>query len=437
MMEKNYLLQMLKDYAGGNPARFHMPGHGGNGISGVFDDAYKFDITETDATDDLLRPAKDGPVEKTEREIAKVYSAKNALISASGATLALRTALLACARKKRSLNFALDRGVHSSVINAIAEIGGRIRYFDGIRNKAEISGCAAAVLTTPDYYGKIYPTEDLFALAEGEDVPVIIDNSHGAHLEFYDKSLLPHKHLRVDSLHKTTPALTGSALLLDYGFFDYAELKSAMRVSASTSPSYIIAASAAQAVFYMEERGKELLDNLLRNITAFKNNMQKAGFEFYSPEKSDPFRVVICDKNSEKIYKALAENKSRPIICEFAEAERLVLIPSVFTKEADFDGIYKICAGIGAEKADNPALPSARLREAETLFACDMRFALLSESEEISCDDAAGRIAAECASPYPPGIPALVPGQIVTNQIITLLKAGKIQRIRVIKNERI
>ena len=437
MMEKNYLLQMLVDYAGGNPARFHMPGHGGNGISGVFDETYKFDITETEVTDDLLRPFAGGPVEKTESEIAKVYSAKNALISASGATLALRAALLACARKKHSSTFALDRGAHSSVINAIAEMGGHIKYFDCVPEKSCLSGCAAALLTTPDYYGRIYPTDVLFSLAEAEDIPVIIDNSHGAHLEFYDKNLLPHRFLRVDSLHKTTPALTGSALLLDFGLFEKDELKSAMRLSASTSPSYVIAASAAQAVFYMEERGRELLDNLLSLVTNFKERMSKTGFEFYRPEKSDPFRIVICDKNAEKIYAALAGNKERPVICEFAEAERLVLIPSVFTTKEDFDAVYNICKSFGAEKAENPCLPSVRLRGAETLFACDMHFALLSESEEVDCDDAAGRIAAETVSPYPPGIPALLPGQTVTNQIITLLKAGKIQRIRVIKNERI
>lgn len=432
-MEKNYLGEFLEKYKDSDYIRFHMPGHGGVPYSSLLDPILCYDITETEISDDLLHPKKNGFFEKTEKEIAKIYGASTALISTFGATSALQTALLLCARKSGRKIFAVERRVHSSVINAIALIGAEISFFNHLPDEEALRGSAAVLVTTPDYYGNITDFNDVYRTAKKEGVFFITDNSHGAHLEFFSPELISHRGLRIDSLHKTCPALTGSALLLDFdGDFTKEEEKDAQRIFASTSPSFPIAYSASAAVHKMSELTDNEKRALIEQMSSFKKSVSALGYTVNRENNSDPLRITLTLGNAEELYAYLTEKK---IIAEFAEKNRIVFISNIFTSKEDLNALYDALAGFKPEEIKIKENIAEKIENINPLYAMSVSETKLYEFEVIPVPCSEGRISSSVSCPYPPGIPVVIPGQIISGEITEILAECGIEKINVIKSK--
>ena len=424
----------LSEYAEQTKVRFHMPGHKGRDCGALpFGSALPFDVTELEATDNLYSPAPDGVFREELDFMRSVYGTEATVLTAGGATSAIFAAFACCARRFPGRPVLCDRKAHLSVINALALTGLEPVWFDAgavgtdnvetYKNRCGGNGYSAVFVTSPDYYGEARDVASFSELARGLGVPLIADNSHGAHLFFHNGGALHPLRLGasmvIDSLHKTLPALTGAALLHSgrSACFPEGELLSALRMFVSTSPSYLISSSACACVRELAERGEAAHAELLRIVSAARDRLVSLGYTLNKPG-GDPFRICIIDGDARGLYDFLARNG---VVCEFCDGRRVVLLASVRSTSDDF----ALLTGLCAERKPNPAVGS----QPDGSFylprrALTLREALFSRQELIPLTKAAGRTAAAPAAPYPPGIPVIVPGEVYDERVVAMLTSA-------------
>ena len=279
---------------------FHMPGHKRRGLSDLLslgsedadimgkerkykefwlDGAYAHDITEIDGFDDLQKP--DGIIADIEERIAAYYGVDRAFLSVNGSTCGNLSAISALVPHGGCL--MMDEGCHRSVHNTVA-----IRELTAILLERELipeSGLSACIsldetekklseaknktmlpnavlITSPTYEGFIADTETIADLVHSYDIPLIVDGAHGAHLP-----VCREVDVTVVSLHKTLPAMTQvSAVLVNGKRINPDEIKQYINIYQTTSPSYILMASAERCFDIMEENGEKLKSKLAENL---------------------------------------------------------------------------------------------------------------------------------------------------------------------------
>ncbi|MCL2098893.1 MAG: PLP-dependent transferase [Oscillospiraceae bacterium] len=416
----------IKKYAKKNPVRFHMPGH-----KGILS---KLDVTELFFTDSLYMPDKRlRLISRLEEYASRVFFCRNDIkttVSCGGATLCVQTALLALVRgsgdadKKRYI-ICERGGCHVSFINAAALLDIEPIWVNGSENIAGVFACAedkniiAVFVTSPDYYGNMRDIREISKICKEHKTPLITDNSHGSHLAFYN-DLHPMNRgadISIDSVHKTLPALTGAALIHSAKNYD---MRSAMRVFGSTSPSFLILSSIEKMLGFLELRGRAEHARLLYDINALKKNAQE-----YFPENhnlTDPYRIVLnCKGLGEKLYYFLFEQN---ITCEFYERDRVVIIPSVFNKSKDFKLLASALRTFAlSNKIIRPPIQTEEFNISRTPECIlTLSSAASKPRETVKTSAAPGRICAEPVFAYPPGIPVVLPGELIDAEICEIIK---------------
>ena len=412
---------------------FHTPGHKNNFFT---ENLFELDFTELPGTDALYEA--DGIILQTEKNLAKLFSAKRSLISSGGCTLAIQTMLkLACQRGKKIL-FA--RNIHRSAVNACALLGITPKWilpksenplFTGVISPEDVerefmkdSGISALYVTSPNYYGEITDIKSLSEICRKYNKLLLVDNAHGSHLAFLKENQHP-IHLGADmsacSLHKTLPVLTGGAVLniANPDFIEHA--KNAMSLFGSTSPSYPIMASIDLCCKYMSEKGTDeykLLEQRVLQIKALAKN-----YGIAQPlSLCDNTRLCISTPNIQNQMEFFHSHKIEP---EFCDGKNAVFICTPFNSERDFQRLEKALSEIHGQ----PEHTAFTFTLPETAFT--PREAILAPSEIIPVEKSLNRISADSACPCPPGVPVVMPGEIIDENSISLL--GKNTFIRVVK----
>lgn len=429
------IIELISEYADKTEVRFHMPGHKGMATGCFLDPVYPYDVTELPVTDDLYALPRGGAFDKLCGRLSETFYSDFTLISAAGATLGIQTALL-CAVRCGAGRFLFDRKSHISAIRAAALCGIDPDYSEF--DDASSASYDAVFVTSPDYYGRM---RDIVAIKKNyPGALIIVDNSHGSHLAFYGGGELHPNRLGadivIDSVHKTLPALTGAALIhFNNGKITRGDALFSLRTFASTSPSFLIAASVEAMLDYMNANpnGMALLAERINN---FGGSISSSPFYFSSSAPRDPFRICLSsgDENSVLFDADLLCDylSSKHIVCEFSDRESVVLIPSVMNGDEDF----AIAAAAINEYAASHK-PEKTPRESGTypkiVKAKELRQALLSAGEELTINDCSGRVAACPVYAYPPGIAAVPPGAVLTQECINYAVRHNIMKATVCK----
>ena len=387
---------------------FHTPGH-----SGGFVDFAPFnapiavwDTTETPLTDDLKNP--EGVLAAAETAVGKAYGTSKVLFSTSGATTLIQTAIY----KNRKSKFLIYEAAHSSVYNALRLTGAEAYQSTGTELEEGVrrSGADCVVVTSPDYSGRVVPYEKIAALRR-EGLKIIVDASHGAHFAFSSKlpvSATEYADIVIHSLHKTMPVLTGGAIL-HVPEESFKEYLNAFRLFHTTSPSYPVMASIEGAAKYFSENGEALYAFVMRAVLEFGREAEKAGRQLL---KNDDFsRVVILAPGcGEELYSRLKEAK---IIAECCSADSVTLIVTPFNadKLGKVAEVLKKCPDTGGAPMEPIAPPAAITR---------LEFG--EDYEVVPPERAYGRRAFSPIGGYPPGTPAIFPGQRIGERELEYLK---------------
>ncbi len=362
---------------------------------------------------------------------------------------------------------------------------------------------AAVLITRPNYYGICSDIEKICSLVHSYGKVLIVDEAHGAHLAFNDR--LPGSALKygadicIQSAHKTLPALTqGAYLHVKGGRADMERLASTLSLLQTSSPSYIIMSYLDIARELMEKEGKTNLDILIDINSWFREELEKTNVYTVLTGRSlgiktiqdsvghDSTRLVV---NIRKLgisgYEAdrILREKYRTQV-EMADYENLVMITTVSDSRESLERLLQALKELAlAEKPDEEALEEAlienysviskshnlrkilreqykktavrefngiekEIREAPEggQFALKPWEAYYAPKEQVSLEQGSSRICADIITPYPPGIPLLYPGEIISASCIQYITdilgyGGKVngighnKSIRVIRND--
>lgn len=424
----------------------HMPGHKGRAdCLAPLGEMPCFDVTELPSTGSLFDA--EGPTLLAEQAAAKAFGTAGTFFSAGGCTLCIQAMLRLAAPLGGEV--ILGRTVHRSAVNAMALLGitpvwvwprqnagpglaGRIQVDDVAKALQTHPDAKAIYLTTPDYYGVMSDLNAICTVARNYHVPVIVDNAHGAHLFFLDRRLHPLSQgaaMCADSAHKTLPVLTGGAYLQVGSSRYLPQVRDAMALFGSTSPSFPILLSLDLCRAWLEGEGQAAYAKTAAQANELNAYAQALGF--LPPEGlCDPLHLVWNTAHAGVIGKRAALHlRSAGIEAEYADEAFLILLLSPFNSEADF---ARLRAALATMPVGEPFSPSSLL-PAPPPVAASPREALLAPRVRIPLCKAQGRIAAETACPCPPAIPAIMPGERITPECAGLLAQSGILEIEVVK----
>lgn len=406
----------------------------------------QLDLTEIAGLDSLYTAS--GPIRETERAYARLYGAQDSFISAGGSTLCIQAMLALALRPGDTLLTA--RGCHVAAVNAMALLDLHPEWLlPGADPETGLSlpitpyqvhkgleahpRAKAVYITSPTFFGDMADIQEIARVCKAFDIPLLVDNAHGAHLPFFS----PNRHPIVlgadfccDSLHKTLPVLTGGALLHTSRAGSEGCAREKLSLFGSTSPSYLIMCSMDGALDYL--RSPAAKEEMRRTAERLMQIKQKAGMRGYLIPKgeSDPLRLTLnaapLGYTGEQLGEYLRGHKIEP---EYAAGGCCVLMATPFNTEEDFTRLEKALENLTCRQAVQLphielALPSRALSVREAVFA---------PRETLPVEEAVGRVAGSLVAPCPPGIALVSAGELIDEQVAHLLKNYGISQISVIK----
>jgi len=451
------LFEALKEHALKKPAGFHIPGHGqGRGLPAELlslggQALFAFDLTELPGLDDLHNPG--GPIAGAQALAAKSYGADQSFFLINGTTVGIHALITALVGQGKVI---IPRNAHRSVLGGLVLSGADPVYvLPGIIPEFEVDcgvtpACirqalglnpdtAAALAVRPNYYGIAGDLAGQVLAAHEAGIPVLVDEAHGPHLRFHHAlpadAMAAGADAAVQSMHKLGGSLGQSSMLhLQGDLVDADAVAASLRLLQTTSPSYILLASLDLARRQMFLHGEELMEKAL---TLARDIRQKlSGIRNLRILTSDCLPEQRCELDTTKLVisvrglgltgyqvSGLLSGRYR-IFIEMADFNNIVAVISTGTTSEDCDELADALKDITARDKlpALPPLPGTPLRYKKIMKPRDAWFA---PAKKVPLAEARGRICAEAVAVYPPGVPALNPGEEITGDIYEYL-----QRIR-------
>ena len=432
------IIDFVNDYIKSDVTRFHMPGHKGVSFFGF----EKYDITEIKGADDLSCP--DGIIRESEENAASLFGTKATLYSTGGSSQSINAMLhLAYINRKKNnvAPFVLaGRNAHKAFIFAAAKIGFNVKWMypdscdslcscvitadilkKALRNSDDRP--FAVYITTPDYLGKLTDINALSRVCREYDIPLLVDNAHGAYSAFTEKPfhpILQGADMCCDSSHKTLPALTGCGYLHiakgdRYNFYENA--KAAMTVYGTSSPSYLLLQSLDLCNVYIEKNIKKDLKSCAKKVAEITELLNLKGIKNASEESIK----ITADFSKLDIngFNIPGHFRKYNIEFEYADKDFVVFMATAKNSDKDFSRLKKAVE----------ALPDFRkvTKKAEFSFVkgqqkMTIRNAVFAKCTEIPVEKAQGKICGTPTVSCPPAIPIVVSGEEITDEHIKLLK---------------
>ncbi len=437
-MDKNQISEMLD---GIDRYPFHMPGHKRNLALTGHDFPYDRDITEIAGSDNLHDMS--GVILAECRRAARLWGAAGAHILVNGSTCGILAAIRAYAGHDRGVVVA--RNSHKSVYNGIELCRLRPTY---IYPKTESGICASitpaevdraladtpdarlVVITSPTYEGVISDIAGIAQVVHARGALLLVDAAHGAHLGIGDFSAHPitlGADIVICSLHKTLPAPTQTALaLVGKACPDPGAFASQLAVFETSSPSYILMEQAARCIRLIEAQGNALASDWLRRLADFEKRVSHLAhlrllFRAALPAEVfayDPGKLVISTRGTGMSGHALAEilRNDYQIEIEMAASDYVIAMTSLADTDQGFERLARALCEIDIRIEANQSAYTPTLPQLHAVYAPWQVADLPRISVPTALTD--GYVAAEYVWAYPPGIPLVVPGEMLTNEII-------------------
>ena len=435
------IVDFVQGYAASEALRLHMPGHKGFPLLGP----EALDITEI-AGADVLYHAR-GVIAESERNAAALFGSARTLYSAEGSSLCIRAMLYLVLQYARLTGrkplIAAGRNAHRVFLSGAALLGLDIAWLYGeestplscfvkpeaLETLLEKEAPAAVYLTSPDYLGGRADLPALAAVCRRHGALLLVDNAHGAYLRFLSPSLHPldlGADLCCDSAHKTLPVLTGGAYLhlsrsCPTALLPLAE--AAMRLFASTSPSYLILQSLDLCNRALAGDYRARLAEWAAELDRVKSSLTAAGWALAGNE---PMKLTLCPKSRGYTGAELAESlEKQGIVCEFADPDYCVFMFSPANPASDLAALAAALEALPV-RAPIDALPPRLGRPARVL---PPREAMLAPFETLPREQALGRVLAAPTVSCPPAVPILVCGERIDKQALALFAYYGLDRL--------
>ncbi|NLT63536.1 MAG: hypothetical protein GXY01_03610 [Clostridiales bacterium] len=466
MDEYKSLFQRLAGYAASNTVPLHMPGHKRNaaGIPFLEELGAKYDITEIEGFDDLHNPR--GILADAMQKAARLWKSDTCFFLVNGSTCGILSAVRAAAKISGNGRIIMARNCHKSVYNAV-ELSELTPIYIAPAAVEGFGFCGSippkdieiavrdnpgtpVILTSPTYEGIISNIAEISVICHLYGSPLIVDEAHGAHLGispfFNGGAVHAGADIVVQSLHKTLTGLTQTGLLhLSGGLIPPEDILRELSIFETSSPSYLLMSSIDGTRELIETRGGELFKNWNKRLDRFdklvsplqnlkipghsdffdcqkKNSLAgyaRRGIESSAVYGFDRSKIVIsCEGTDTTGISLMSELRSRfGIECEMAACGYVVAMTGILDSDESIERLGKALCRLDAKtRTTAPRIPfTAAKLPPRRMSVSEAR---ASTSRSMSVRDVRGKVSAEYIWAYPPGIPLVVPGEELTEEII-------------------
>ncbi len=446
------LYTALKNYIDEGTISFHVPGHKqGRGnpemVETLGKTFFQMDVTCMEDLDNICNPVS--VIKEAQSLAAQLYGADNAYFLVNGTTSGIQAMIMSVCEPGDKI--IIPRNAHKSAIGGVILSGAEPVYiepeidaFMGIAMgvKAETVAQAlekhpdakAVFIINPTYYGVASELQTIVNLTHAFGKPIIVDEAHGAHLNFDQRLPLSAMEAGADmsasSTHKLVGSLTQSSLLLQQGdLINPQRIKAVLNLTQTTSPSYVLMAYLDIARKQMAEKGEELIAQTYDFALWARSEIKKIEGLYLMGEDIltqpgcfaiDPTKIVVNVRelglSGYEVERIL--RKDYHIQVELSDLYNILAIVSIGDdRESLFSFIKALKEIADARTVKNvvkyfmplPTLPERVISPREAFYA---------ETKSIPLEEAKGEISAELIMAYPPGIPIICPGEKITNEII-------------------
>ncbi|KAL8148654.1 uncharacterized protein LOC141708396 [Apium graveolens] len=461
------LVGALKASAEQNAARFHFPGHNEGRaaplslVELIGLRSFRHDLPELPELDNLFSP--EGPILEAQREASKLFGALETWFLVGGSTCGVQAAIMATCSPGDTL--ILPRNSHASATSAMVLSGAVPKYIiphydfswdiaggtsvaqvDKAMKELEAEGrkAAAVFVTNPTYHGICSSLDKISMLCHSHNIPLIVDEAHGAHFGFHPElpssSLCQGADLVVQSTHKVLCSLTQSSMLhMSGNIVDREKISRCLQTLQSSSPSYLLLSSLDAARAQISDNQNTIFNEAVKLAFDAKTLIQEIpgisvlDFQAFSSFSAiDPLRITVgvwelgvsgfeADDMLFKEYGVVSELvglRSITFVITLGtcreHVQRLVLglkhLSEIFyptqgsRKEERLDDIQKLTCSFE-----------------DIRIGLSPREAFFAKKRRVHFAKSIGEVCGELICPYPPGIPVMIPGEIITESSLDYL----------------
>jgi len=448
MQEKRPLVEALEQFHKKKPISFHVPGHKHGLLSNLpqpIRNSMQYDLTELNGLDDYHHPKE--AIKEAEELLTKLYNTDESFFLVNGTTIGNLAMIYATCQYGEQI--IVQRNAHKSIFHAIELVGAEPifvspKWDEQTKTASYVSlevmeeaiqqypFAKAVVLTYPNYYGVCSPDlEDIISLCHSLEIPVLVDEAHGAHFqshkEFPKSSLLFGADVVVQSAHKTLPVLTmGSYLHIRSQLIESKKVNKYLRMLQSSSPSYLILASLDDARSYVERYSPIDYKQMMDRREVFIDALETIPL-IEIVQVDDPLKLLIRVEKYTGFQVQQAFEKQN-IYVELADIYQVLLILPLLKVEHEFafaEIRKRIKYAIEDLKREIQGYTNNIFHmEQKNISTLQMSLELVNDKqgEWIPYVRSIGRIAKGMIIPYPPGIPLFLPGEKITVPLLTELE---------------
>lgn len=453
MTVKRPLLTAVEAYRQAHVYPLHTPGHkGGRGADPalrhlVGDVALESDVSLMEELDDIHHP--EGCIHEAETLAAKVYGADRCFLGVNGTTGVIHGMLLGALQPGDRI--LVPRNCHRSVLGGLILAGltpvyVQPAYDEAWRLTLQLSqeqveqafadhpDLKAVFLTTPNYFGLAADTKKIAGIAHEHGAVLLVDEAHGPHLGFSD--VLPPSAMQsgadaaAQSTHKIVGAMTQCSLLqVRYEHLRPEAMEQAMSLVTTTSPNYLLMGALDGARAQLEENGAGMVEASVRAANVLRSALhQVSGLPVLEDELNGKGGVVALDPGKVTIQvsrlgitgpEAADELRKAGIAVELVDQDHVLFLVTYADDNQEFPAIAERIAtvldGLRKPRRELPPVPPVLSIPEQVLTP---REAFFAPKEAVPFREAAGRVAGETLSFYPPGIPLIMPGERLTEELI-------------------
>jgi arginine/lysine/ornithine decarboxylase len=313
------------------------------------------------------------------------------------------------------------------VLNAIQEL------------ESEGKKAAAVFITSPTYHGVCSNLSDISALCHSRKIPLIVDEAHGAHLglhpELPSSALQQGADLTVQSTHKVLSSLTQSSMLHMSGdIVEKEKISRCLQTLQSTSPSYLLLASLDAARSQLSESPDTVFNQAIKLANEAKCSLKQfpgisvlENSSFPTIPAIDPLRLTVGFwelglsgyEADEILYRDFG------IVCELVGNKSITYALNLGTCR---DHVQRLLSGIKHLAATYPSIQQPKdgvLTERapfdDIITSLTPRDAFFASKRKVTIKESIGKVSGELICPYPPGIPVLIPGEVITERAVNYL----------------
>lgn len=484
----NDILSKLDKYKDENIVPMHMPGAKRNKelielYMGDMGNPYEKDITEINGFDNMHNA--ETIIKDAFDEAAELYGADESWYLVNGSTAGNMSAICGVTHKNDVVIMA--RNCHISVYNAVIlnelnpvyiypEYDEEYGYYKGITLKEikdivdkyssdhDRNDIKAVILTSPTYEGNVSDIKSIAEYLHQYNIPLIVDEAHGAHFNFSES--FPQSAVKcgadivINSVHKTLPSLTQTAIMhINYGIVDVERIRRYWNIYQSTSPSYILMSSIARSLSIVKNDGDKLFAEYVDKLTILRNGLSELK-HIRLIKTDDISKLVLGYKDAKWLYDTLFYKYK--IQLEMSSIKYVIAMTSIFDSQEYYDRFLAALKEID-EELDNRVLAALKeideeIDESRSKYNNRSKDEILINDEDNAnkinvadfrdeqaltiaqafnrrdlsgCDEIQmnnekiyGKISGESVYVYPPGIPILCPGEVITRKIIAILQAA-------------